>query len=70
MEIVRKEYSYPSVTGEGVIFARSWAPADGKIKAVVQGVHGMAEYGDFQYQLCADQLCIGIAVHVSGTKNF
>ena len=32
MEIVRKEYSYPSVTGEADIFARSWAPADGKIK--------------------------------------
>lgn len=46
MEIVRKEYSYPSVTGEADIFARSWAPADGRIKAVVQGVHGMAEFGE------------------------
>ena len=56
MEIVRKEYSYPSVTGEGDIFARSWAPADGKIKAVVQGVHGMAEYGE-RYREFAEALC-------------
>lgn len=56
MEIVRKEYSYPSVTGEADIFARSWAPADGKIKAVVQGVHGMAEYGE-RYEEFATALC-------------
>ena len=56
MEIVRKEYSYPSVTGEADIFARSWAPADGRIKAVVQGVHGMAEFGE-RYEEFATALC-------------
>ncbi len=56
MEIIRKEYSYPSATGEGDIFARSWVPADGNIKAVVQGVHGMAEYGE-RYEEFAETLC-------------
>lgn len=46
MEIIRKEYKYPSVTGVADIFARCWAPADGEIKAVFQLIHGMAEYGE------------------------
>lgn len=56
MEIVRKEYSYDSATGEAKIFARSWAPANGDIKAVVQGVHGMAETGE-RYEEFAAALC-------------
>lgn len=46
MEIIRKEYTYLSSTGVANIFARSWAPADGEIKAVFQLIHGMAEHGE------------------------
>lgn len=56
MEIIRKEYKYPSVTGVADIFARSWAPADGEIKAVLQLVHGMAEYGE-RYEEMAKAFC-------------
>ena len=56
MEIIRKEYSYPSVTGIADIFARSWAPADGEIKAVLQFVHGMAEYGE-RYEEMGKAFC-------------
>lgn len=56
MEIIRKEYSYPSVTGIADIFARSWAPADGEIKAVLQLVHGMAEYGE-RYEEMGKAFC-------------
>ena len=56
MEIIRKEYSYPSVTGIADIFARSWTPADGEIKAVLQLVHGMAEYGE-RYEEMGKAFC-------------
>ena len=56
MEIIRKEYKYPSATGVADIFARSWAPADGEIKAVFQLVHGMAEYGE-RYEEMGKYLC-------------
>ena len=46
MEVIRKEYKYPSSTGVADIFARSWSPAEGEVKAVFQLVHGMAEYGE------------------------
>lgn len=56
MKIVRKEYTYPSVTGVADIFARSWAPEDGEIKAVIQLSHGMAEHGE-RYEEMAGYLC-------------
>ncbi len=55
MEIIRKEYTYPSATEVANIFARSWAPK-GDIKAVIQIVHGMAEYGE-RYDEMAAYLC-------------
>ena len=56
MEVIRKEYTYPSVTGVADIFARSWAPADGEIKAVLQLIHGMAEYGE-RYEEMGKAFC-------------
>lgn len=56
MKINRKEYTYPSATGVADIFARSWSPEDGKIKAIVQLVHGMAEHGE-RYEEMAGYLC-------------
>lgn len=56
MKIVRNEYTYPSATGVADIFARSWAPEDGEIKAVIQLAHGMAEHGE-RYEEMAGYLC-------------
>ncbi len=56
MEFNRKEYTYPSATGIADVFARSWAPKNGEIKAVLQIVHGMAEYGE-RYDELAAYLC-------------
>lgn len=56
MEIIRKEYTYPSAGGMANIFARSWAPAGGEIKAVLQLTHGMAEYGE-RYEEFAAAMC-------------
>ena len=56
MKIVRKEYTYPSATGVADIFARSWAPENGEIKAVFQLAHGMAEHGE-RYEEMAAYLC-------------
>lgn len=56
MKVVRKEYTYPSATGVADIFARSWSPENGEIKAVVQLVHGMAEHGE-RYEEMAGYLC-------------
>lgn len=65
MEIIRKEYTYPSATGVADIFARSWAPETGEIKAVLQIAHGMAEYGE-RYEELATYLCeAGYAVIIN-----
>lgn len=65
MEIIRKEYSIPSKTGIGNVFARCWAPADRGVKAVFQIAHGMAEHGE-RYEDFANYLCsLGFAVFVN-----
>ena len=64
MEIIRKEYTIPSVSGLGDVFARCWLP-QGEIKAVFQIMHGMAEHGE-RYEDLARYLCEkGIAVFVN-----
>lgn len=64
MEIIRKEYSIPSKTGIGNVYARCWVPADG-VKAVLQIAHGMAEHGE-RYEDFANYLCsFGFAVFVN-----
>lgn len=40
------DISYPSSDGVHTVYAREWAPESGDAKAVVQIVHGMAEYID------------------------
>lgn len=54
--VVKREYSFKSVTGLADIYARCWLPEDGKIKAVIQLTHGMAEHGD-RYEQMASYLC-------------
>lgn len=65
MNVIRKEYAYPSVTGVADIFARSWAPDSGEIKAVLQIAHGMAEHGE-RYEELGAYLCeAGYAVIIN-----
>ena len=45
MDIVTREYSFPSVTGLSDIYAKSWAPSEEReVTAVIQILHGMAEH--------------------------
>ena len=65
MNIIRKEYTYPSATGVADIFARSWAPEGKEIKGVLQISHGMAEHGE-RYEELAGFLCeAGYAVIIN-----
>lgn len=64
MSIV-KEYSFPSVSELGDIYVRCWLPEDGKVKAVFQMAHGMAEHCD-RYNWFAEKLCdAGYAVFIN-----
>ena len=54
--IIKREYSFKSVTGLADIYARCWLPENGEIKAVVQVIHGMAEHGN-RYEAFAEYLC-------------
>lgn len=57
MDVMIKEYAYPSVTGLSDIYAKSWAPADGReVTAVFQILHGMAEHSA-RYEAFAAYLC-------------
>ena len=45
MPVLKEEFTYTSVVGDADIHAISWKP-DGPVKAVLQIIHGMAEYID------------------------
>ncbi len=46
MPVIKKEFFFESSCGNADIHAISWKPAELQPKAVIQFVHGMAEYGD------------------------
>lgn len=54
--MIRKEFKFPSVSGLCDIFAQSFIPDDGKVKAVIQISHGMTEHSD-RYIPFAEKLC-------------
>lgn len=72
MEIIRKEYSFPSKSGVANVFARCWMPADGA-KALFQIAHGMAEHGeryeDFANYLCSKGFAVFVNDHVGHGKS-
>ena len=43
MPVLKEEFTFPSVVGDADIHAISWKP-EGPVKAVMQIIHGMAEY--------------------------
>lgn len=45
MSVLKEEFTYPSIVGDAEIHAISWKP-EGTPKAVMQIIHGMAEYVD------------------------
>lgn len=44
MAVIREDFTFTSTTGDLDVHAISWKPEDGKIKCVLQLVHGMAEH--------------------------
>lgn len=73
MDIITKEYSFPSVTGLSDIYAKSWAPADGRVLAVFQILHGMAEhivrYEPFASYLCSRGFAVFANDHIGHGKS-
>lgn len=62
--MIKKEFTFPSVSGLADIHAASYLP-EGEIKAVVQAVHGMAEHLE-RYEPFAEALCAeGIAFYIN-----
>lgn len=70
---VIKEYSYPSKSGTADIYAMSYAPDDGNIKAVFQISHGMAEhcgrYKEFAEYLVSRGFAVFINDHVGHGRS-
>lgn len=54
--MISKEFKFASTSGLCDIFAQSFVPDDGKVKAVVQISHGMTEHSD-RYIPFAEKLC-------------
>lgn len=73
MDMITKEYSFPSVTGLSDIYAKSWAPANGRVKAVFQILHGMAEhiarYEPFASYLCSQGFAVFANDHIGHGKS-
>lgn len=56
MSFIKKEFTFPSVSGLADIHAASYLPENGEIKAVIQAAHGMAEHLE-RYEKFAAYLC-------------
>lgn len=72
MEIIRKDFSFPSVSGLSEIYTRVWTPSEGAI-AAFQISHGMAEHGE-RYDELASSLCekgfiVFLADHIGHGKS-
>ncbi len=65
MSYIKKEFTFPSVSGLANIHCASYKPQNGEIKAVVQVAHGMAEHLE-RYEKFASALCDkGIALYIN-----
>ncbi len=65
MSYLKKEFTFPSVSGLADIHCASYLPENGEIKAVLQIAHGMAEHLE-RYESFARVLCEnGIAVYIN-----
>lgn len=65
MAFIKKEFTFPSVSGLADIHAAAYLPDNGEIKAVLQVAHGMAEHLE-RYEKFAAALCdLGIALYIN-----
>ncbi|MDR1805505.1 MAG: alpha/beta hydrolase [Clostridium sp.] len=65
MEILKNEYRFPSQTGVGEIYARSYAAEDkAAVRAIFQIAHGMAEHGERYEEMALYLAGQGFAVFV------
>lgn len=68
MSFVKKEFTFPSVSGLADIHAASYKPENCEIKAVIQVAHGMAEhlerYEKFAAYLCDNSIALYISDHL------
>lgn len=71
MEIIRKEFNFPSVSGIADIFTRVWLPNEPI--AAFQISHGMAEHGEryeeFAASLCEKGFAVFLADHIGHGKS-
>lgn len=65
MSYLKKEFTFPSVSGLADIHCASYLPENGEIRAVLQVAHGMAEHLE-RYEKFARVLCEnGIALYIN-----
>lgn len=65
MAYIKKEFTFPSVSGLADIHCASYLPENGEVKAVIQVAHGMAEHLE-RYEKFAAALCEkGIALYIN-----
>lgn len=65
MSFLKKEFTFPSVSGLADIHCASYLPESGEVKAVIQVAHGMAEHLE-RYEKFADTLTSnGIALYIN-----
>lgn len=65
MAYIKKEFTFPSVSGLADIHAAAYLPDNGEVKAVLQVAHGMAEHLE-RYEKFAAALCdLGIALYIN-----
>lgn len=63
--MIKKEFTFPSVSGLADIHTASYHPESGEIKAVIQAAHGMAEHLE-RYEPFAEELCkAGFAFYIN-----
>lgn len=65
MAYIKKEFTFPSVSGLADIHAAAYLPENGEVKAVIQVAHGMAEHLE-RYEKFASALAdLGIALYIN-----
>lgn len=65
MAYIKKEFTFPSVSGLADIHAAAYLPDNGEIKAVIQVAHGMAEHLERYEKFAAALADLGIALYIN-----
>ena len=65
MAFIKKEFTFPSVSGLADIHAAAYLPENGEIRAVMQVAHGMAEHLERYEKFAAAVTDLGIALYIN-----